>query len=504
MTRGTDVCRFIEEFCFIPEGAKVGQSIELLPFQRKFIRDIYDNKAGTSRAYLSIARKNGKSALIAAIILAHLVGPEAKENSQIISGAQSREQAGVIFDLCEKMVRQNPELYKIVKIVPSKKEMIGIVCNVKYKAISSQSTTAHGLSPILAILDEVGQVRGPKDKFIEAIETAQGAHEKPLLIAVSTQANADSDLFSIWLDDAAFSKDPRIVSHLYAAPKDCDLMDKKAWRAANPALGKFRSGSDVRDFAKQATRMPAKADTFRQFFLNQRDQGLSRFLSASEWDQNNAKPYVEDGQRCFAGLDLSSSRDLTALVLVFPHDKGFDVIPYFWLPEKGLKAKEDADKHPYTLWAEQGVLRTIPGKVIIPAVIAHTVAEVAARYDLQILAYDRWRINDMRRELDNIGAQVSMTPFGQGFKDMAPAIDKLEQLVLEGRLCHGDNPILNMCANGAVTESDPAGNRKLTKDKSYHKIDGLVALAMALGSMSTEETAPSSSPWDDPGYKLAV
>jgi phage terminase large subunit-like protein len=137
-------------------------------------------------------------------------------------------------------------------------------------------------------------------------------------------------------------------------------------------------------------------------------------------------------------------------------------------------------------------------------VIAQAIAEVQEEYDLQLLAYDRWRINDLKRELDNIGAQVPMQPFGQGFRDMAPAVDKLEQLVAERKLCHGGQPVLNMCAAGAVTQSDPAGNRKLNKSKSYSKIDGLVALAMALGSMSSEETAPSSSPWDDPEYKLAV
>jgi len=504
MTRGTDVCDFVEKYCRIPEGSKVGQPMKLLPFQRQFILDVFDNPSGTSRAYLSVARKNGKSALIAAIVLAHLVGPMARQNSQIISGARSRDQASLVFKLAEKMVRLSPELNKIVRIVPSQKVLLGLLCNVEYKAISAEAGTAHGLSPVLAVLDEVGQVRGSHDPFIEAIETAQGAHDDPLLIAISTQAATDGDLFSIWLDDAANAKDPRIVSHLYTAPKDCDLMDRAAWRAANPAVGTFRSLTDIVDFASQAERLPAKANSFRWLYLNQRIEAQSPFLSRAEWEANNAEPTVQDGQVCFAGLDLSASRDLTALVLAFPNDDGFDIVPHFWLPEDGLRDKAKAEKVPWDLWAEQGYLTTIPGPVIVPAVIALAVAEVAERYDLQLLAYDRWRINDFKRELDAIGSAIPMQPFGQGFRDMAPAVDKLEQLVAERKLRHGSNPILNMNAAGAVTQSDPAGNRKLHKAKSYSKIDGLVALAMALGCMSSEEIIQTSSPWDDPEFRLAV
>ncbi len=207
-TRGEKVCQFIERYCLVPEGSGVGQPMKLMNFQRKFILEVYDNPAGTSRAYLSVARKNGKSSLIAAIMLAHLVGPEAQTNSQIISGARSRDQASLVFKLAEKMVRLSNELSKIVRIVPSQKTLLGLICNVEYKAISAESGTAHGLSPILAILDEVGQVRGPYDPFVEAIETSQGAHSSPLLIAISTQSSTDGDLFSNWLDDAANAKDP--------------------------------------------------------------------------------------------------------------------------------------------------------------------------------------------------------------------------------------------------------------------------------------------------------
>ena len=504
MTRGERVCAFIEQFCPVPEGRLVGKPMKLMAFQRKFILDIYDNPKGTSRAYLSVARKNGKSALIAGILLAHIVGPEARQNSQIISGARSRDQAALVFKLAEKMVRLSPMLSKVIKVVPSQKSLVGLPMNVEYKAISAEAGTAHGLSPVLAILDEVGQVRGQQDAFIEAIETAQGAHDDPLLIAISTQAATDGDLFSIWLDDAKNAKDPRIVSHVYTAPEDCEVMDKSAWKAANPALGEFRSMTDMEDFAKQAARLPAKEASFRWLYLNQRIEGTTPFLNRTEWEANSAEPDIADGAICFAGLDLSASRDLTAFVMVFPDGDGYSIVPQFFLPADGIREKAKVEKVPYDLWADQGFLTLIDGPVIVPAVVARHVAEAAERYNMQMLAYDRWRIHDFQRELDMIGAQIPMLPFGQGFKDMAPAVDKLERLVAERKLRHGSNPLLNMCAANAVTERDPAGNRKLTKAKSVGKIDGLVALAMALGVESQEDGAQPPSPWEDPSFTLAA
>ena len=247
--------------------------------------------------------------------------------------------------------------------------------------------------------------------------------------------------------------------------------------------------------------MPAKENSFRWLYLNQRIEASSPFLNRSEWEANNDEPEIEPGDICHAGLDLSASRDLTAFVLVFPKGDGFHVVPHFFLPSDGIRDKAKLDKVPYDTWADQGFLTLIDGPVIIPAVVAQAVADAAETYNIQNLAYDRWRINDFKRELESIGANIPMAPFGQGFKDMAPAIDKLERLVAERKLRHGGHPIMNMCAAGAVAERDPAGNRKLNKAKSSSRIDGMVALAMALGVTSVEEVQ-ASSPWDDPAFTL--
>lgn len=366
LSRGGKVIAFIEKYCKVPEGKLVGQPLRLMQFQKKFIYDIYDNPVRTARAYLSLGRKNGKTALIACILLAHLVGPEAIQNSQIVSGARSRKQAALVFKLAHKMVMLSPELGKLIRPIPSDKMLVGLPMNVEYQAISAEAGTAHGLSPVLAILDEVGQVKGPHDAFVEAIETAQGAYEgQALLIAISTQAATDGDLFSTWLDDAEVSKDPSIVSHVYSAPKDCDVMDRKAWAAANPALGEFRSLEELETFAERAARMPSAENSFRWLYLNQRVEASSPYVSRTMWKANGAVPKPFDKTtEVYIGLDLSEVNDLTAEVAIgIPEEGGpWSVFPTFWLPADGLSERSKKDRVPYDTWEKKGLLEAVPGK----------------------------------------------------------------------------------------------------------------------------------------------
>ena len=485
MTRGDRVIGFCEALLKIPEGSQVGQPFKLLPFQKQFIKEVYDNPKTTSRAYLSIARKNGKSALIAALLLAHLVGPEARQNSQIISGARSRDQASLVFKLAEKMVRLSPRLSEFVRIVPSQKSLIGLNMNVEYRAISAEAGTAHGLSPVLAILDEVGQVRGPQDDFIDAIVTAQGAYEDALLVAISTQAPTDADLFSVWIDDAKKSKDPRIVSHVYEADKKADVMSKRAWKAANPALGKFRSLPDIEQQAKEASRMPSKENTFRNLCLNQRISTVSPFVSRDVWESCGDLPAELESTDLFCGLDLSARTDLTAFVAAGKDPDGkWHIHARFWAPEEGVFERAKVDRVPYDVWAKQGFLTLTPGRTVDYSYVAQDLADYLSGADVTAIAYDRWRMDLMKREFDAIGLDLPLVPFGQGFKDMSPALDVFESELLNGRICHGMNPLLTMCAANAVVTKDAAGNRKLDKHKATGRIDGMVALAMALGVAS--------------------
>lgn len=424
------------------------------------------------------------TALIACLLLTHLVGTEARQNSQIVSGAMSREQASLVFNLACKMINLNPDLQKIIHIIPSGKRLHGLPMNTEYKALAAEGKTAQGLSPVLAILDEVGQVKGAQNDFVDAITTAQGAHENPLLIAISTQASEDSDLLSIWIDDAKASEDPHIVCHVYAAPQDADVLDREGWKAANPALGVFRSLRDIEKLATQASRMPSAENTFRNLNLNQRVSTNNPFISVETWKTCADAPCSLQGLEVYAGLDLSARTDLTAFVLVGRDAQGVaHVQPFFWTPKQGLADRAKRDRAPYDVWARQGYLRTTEGATVDYAFVVKEIAEIIADLDVRAVAFDRWRIDVFKQELDRAGLAIPMVAHGQGFKDMSPAIDALEADLLNGRLRHGAHPVLNMCALNATVVKDPAGNRKLEKQKSTGRIDGIVALSMAMGVM---------------------
>lgn len=497
-SRGERVCAFIEKYCVVPDGELLGRPMHLEPFERRFILACYDNPKVTLSAILSIARKNGKTSLLAALVLAHLVGPEARRNTHIISGAQSREQAAKIYNAASKMVALKKELRSIVRDVPSGKRLIGLPQNVEYRAMSAEGKTAYGESPVLALLDEVGQVRGPTDAFIDAIVTSQGAHKDPLLITISTQAPNDGDLLSIWIDDALSktNKDPHTICHLYTAPSDCALMDKEAWKAANPALGKFRSLKDVEMQAKKALRMPAFESTFRNYVLNQRVEMFSPFISKGVWVLNSQEPdpaAFYEGAPVYGGLDLSGRADLTAFVLVVLKEERWQVKAYFWTPEKGLRERSREARTPYDLWAKQGHIRVVPGASIDYEVVAKDMMDITEGMRVKAIAYDRWRFDLLRKELDEVGAKdLPLVKFGQGFRDMSPALDSLESLLLNEQLAHGGNPVLTMCAANSRVERDAAGNRKLSKFKATGRIDGMVALAEAIGVSNMPEERPAS------------
>jgi len=485
LTRGGRVCAFIETFCVVAEGDLIGRRLKLEPFQRDFIMSVYDNPATTRKGYLSIARKNAKTATIACLLLAHIVGPEAKQNSRIISGAMSREQAAEVYNYASKMLQLSPRLTSMTRIIPSSKKIIGLTRNVEYQAVSADGRTAHGKSPVLAILDEVGQIRGPQSDFVDAITTAQGAYDDAMLFAISTQAPNDNDLFSIWLDDARSSKDPRIVCRVYEADKDADILDRKAWYAANPALGVFRSLKDVEEQADRASRMPSFEPTFRNLVLNQRVEMSSPFISKGVWllNSHGVNDSVFYEFPVYVGIDLSARNDLTAMVMVAYDLERWHVKATFWTPEKGLIERSKRDRAPYDVWEKQGYIRAVPGASINYADVGRDIVDILEGCNVQSVAFDRWRFDLLLKEFNDLGVDLPLKPFGQGFKDMAPAIDTLESLLLNEQIAHGDNPVLTMCMANSRIEQDAAGNRKLNKQKATGRIDGAVALAMAIGVM---------------------
>ena len=496
MTRGEKVIAFIQGFCRVPEGASVGKPLKLAEFQKRFICDIYDNEAGTRRAYLSIARKNGKSGLIAGILLAHICGPEAKQNSQIVSGAMSRDQAALVYTLAEKMIMQSPDLRDRCRTIPSKKTIFGLARNVEYKALSADASTAHGLSPVLAILDEVGQIKGPTSDFIDAITTSQGAHDAPLLVAISTSAPSDADMFSIWCDDAIRSGDAQIVCHVYKADENCELLDREQWRKANPAMGIFRSEDDLKTQLEQAQRLPALEAAARNLLLNQRVAQESLFMAPDVWRRNAGQPDLEvfRSSTVAIGLDLSARNDLTAAVLAARSEDGVvHLLPYVFCPTRGIEERGRRDRVPYEAWVKQGQLVPLGGESMDYRQIVEWLRDRLGDDGIEpgAVCFDRWRIKDFKTVCDELGfAQMAAwKEVGQGFRDFAPRCDAFMSLALEGKLRHGGHPLLNMAAANAVAVVDAAGSTKLDKSKATQRIDPLVAALMATYEVSEGQGA---------------
>lgn len=499
MTRGEKVCAFIERYLLVPEGDLVGKPIKLAPFQRKFICDVYDNPHGTARAYLSIARKNAKTALIAGMVLAHVAGPEARLNSQIISGARSREQAAQVYNYAAKMVRLSPELSKLVREVPSGKKLVGLAKNVEYRAIAADAQTAHGLSPVLAILDEVGQVRGPYDAFVESITTAQGAYDDALLIAISTQAASDGDLFSIWLDDAKTGEDPHTVCHLYTADEDCALDDPTAWAAANPALGLFRSRKQLEREAEKAKRLPTEENTFRWLYLNQRISAESPFVSKSTWQANGRDPRPFGKTPVYGGLDLAQRNDMTALVFV---SEDGDVESHFWLPDANLDERARHERVPFDVWAESGHLHTSPGSAVDYRQVAHEIMRAREEYNLVSIAYDPNMAQALWPVLEDMGLSAEdrealFFKVNQSYSGMSPCIGELQAALLEEKLRHGNHPVLTWHAANAVLIRGRVSDQFLLakpRGADTRRIDGMVALSMAAGrrAMMMQDEAEES------------
>lgn len=490
-TRGERNIAWVEAYCRIPEGKFVGKPVKLTVHQRRWIKRIYDSP--TRLFILSMARKNAKTAMASFLLLLHLCGPEAKPNSQLYSAAQSRDQAAILFSLAAKVVRMSPDLGQVVSVKDTAKQLVCNDLGTVYKALSADASTSYGLSPCFVIHDELGQVKGPRFELYEALETASAAQESPLSIVISTQAPTDSDLLSLLIDDALTGADPANKVELCTANIDLDPFSEEAIRQANPHYDDFMNKSEVLRQAQDAKRLPSREAAYRNLILNQRVEARNPFVARAIWLENGEEPDPIDGQRVYGGLDLSSVSDLTSLELV---TESGDVHSTFWLPEDGLAEKSRADRVPYDQWAAEGYLLTTPGRAIEYEFVAQHLRDVFDRCDVVALAFDRYNMRFLKPWLEKVGFSPEelerFKEFGQGFVSMSPAIRELEAKLLAKKLRHGNHKVLEMCAANAQTVSDPAGNRKFTKQKTTGRIDGMVALAMAVGVMPTESISEKS------------
>lgn len=504
--RAQAVIDFVESLP-ITSGMLAGTNFVLREWQKKIIRGIYgktrDGKRIVRTALITMPRKNGKTGLTAALALAHLCGPEAEQRGQVYSAAADRNQAALIYNEMKAIIEATPELRNRIIVRDFTKHLEDAITGSSFLALSSDAKTKHGFSASCIIYDELAQA--PNRELYDALTTSTGARLEPLTIVISTQSHDPRHIMSELVDDGmqirdGIVEDDTFFPCIYTAPEEADPWDEATWFDCNPALGDFRDLEEMRTYAKQAQRIPAKEATFRLLYLNQRIATEHRFIARADWDAcgiaaGEREQFLESlkGRTCYGAVDLSSTgkNDLTSLVLIFPIDGNFKaVLPFFWACESGLDEAEKRDRAPYREWAKRGWLRTIPGRVMDYGFIAQTLAQLKADYDLKSVAFDPWKIKHLIQACDDIHLDLDMIPHGQSFKDMDPSIQTLEDDALSWRIKHDGNPVLTFCMDNIKVELDSSGNRKFSKRKSNGRIDGAVALAMAEGLVSTVDVQP--------------
>ncbi|MEG0513399.1 MAG: terminase TerL endonuclease subunit [Clostridia bacterium] len=475
------------------KGEFHGKPFVLLPWQEKIIRDVFGtvrddepDKRQYNQVYIEIGKKNGKSELGAALALNMLVNDD-EWKGEVYSCAADRQQATIVFDVAVDMVKQSSALSKCVKIIPSTKRMVYEPRGSIYQVLSSEVMTKHGLNVSACVFDELHAQ--PTRALYDVMTQGSGdARKQPLWFFLTT---AGTDRNSIcWevhqkaLDILEGRKaDPRFYPVVFGLPDNADWQDEKNWYKTNPSLGHTITIDKVRDAYHKALETPTDENMFRQLRLNQWVKQSVRWMPMDKWDENGGivDPIALEGRACYAGLDLSSTSDLTTLVLVFPPDEDYEpyiVLPFFWLPEETLPLRVRRDHVMYDKWEKQGFIKTTEGNVVHYAFIEKFICELGERYNIREIAYDRWNATMMVQTLEN--DNFNMIPFGQGFRDMSPPTKELMRLVLEHKLNHGGHPVLRWNMDNCLVRIDPAGNLKIDKQKSTEKVDGAVALVMAL------------------------
>ena len=481
---------FIENLCHT-KGTWAGKPFLLLDWQEQIIRDLFgilkpNGYRQFNTAYVEIPKKNGKSELAAAIALLLCCG-DGEERAEVYGCAADRQQASIVFEVAADMVRMCPALSKRVKILASQKRIIYAPTNSFYQVLSAEAYSKHGFNIHGVVFDELHTQ--PNRKLFDVMTKGSGdARMQPLYFLITT---AGTDTHSICYETHQKAMDilegrkidPTFYPVIYGAADTEDWTDPKVWKKANPSLGETIGMDKVVAACESARQNPGEENSFRQLRLNQWVKQAVRWMPMEKWD-TCAFPVNEDdleGRVCYGGLDLSSTTDITAFVLVFPptdEDDRYILLPYFWVPEDTLDLRVRRDHVPYDLWERQGYLMTTEGNVIHYGFIEQFIGRLGERFNIRDIAFDRWGAVQMVQNLEGMGFTV--VPFGQGFKDMSPPTKELMKLVLEKRIAHGGHPVLRWMMDNIYIRTDPAGNIKADKEKSTEKIDGAIATIMGL------------------------
>jgi phage terminase large subunit-like protein len=490
--------RFFHENLTHSKGELGGKAFILEPWQQDYIRRLFGTMDGEVRQYrtslLAIPRKNGKSTLCAGIALKLLFDGE--PGAEIYSCAADRDQARLVFEMAKVCVENSPKLRQRLQVY--RNSIVRAETHSTYKALSAEAFTKHGLNAHGVIFDELHCQ--PDRELVDVMATSTGARRQPLIVYLTTAGyDRKSVCWEIWryalaVRDGAI-KDDTFLPAIYAADPEDDWTKESTWRKANPNLGVSVKLEDLRVRCERAQNMPSEENTFRRLHLNQWTEQDTRWLRMDHWAQGD-KPCPVDlaGRECFAGLDMATTFDTTCFCLLFPLDDGtYWVQPHFWIPEENMRERVKRDRVQYDLWAKQGHLRTTPNNVTDYDQVRADINELAKKYNIRQVAIDRWNATQLATQLQGDGLNV--VGFGQGYGSMSAPAKQLEGLVVAGKLLH-HSPVLDWQASNVAIQSDHAGNIKPSKAKSTERIDGIVALTMAIGIHATATAAPPPQSWD--------
>jgi phage terminase large subunit-like protein len=418
LLRAERVINFLE-FLPVTSGFHSGRRLVLREWQKDIIREIYATNGRGKRlvrtALVTLPRKNGKTTISAGLALAHLIGPEAEQRGQVFSAASDREQASIIFREMEAMILTVPEFSSRCSVQTFRKTITDTVTGSIYQALTSDSRKAHGLNVSFCVYDELAQ---SKDRELyDSLTTGTGARKEPLMVVISTQSADPNHIMSELVDYALKIKegtlppDPSFYGCIYAAPDDCDPWDEATWYACNPALNDFRSLEEMQIFAEQAKKIPAKESVFRNLYLNQRVAAAAKWIASEDFQACVGDMPDLSRRECYAGLDLSSTQDLSALSLCFVPQNGepFHTLHYAWCPENAIRERSRADRVPYDVWSRQGHIEATPGAVIDYAYILKRIEAVSQQYALRAILFDRWGSTKIVKDLQ-VWATIEREP----------------------------------------------------------------------------------------------
>ncbi|HEM4257824.1 terminase large subunit [Streptococcus suis] len=485
------------------KGKWAGKRFDLLPWQEQIVRDLFgivkeDGNRQFLTAYIEIPKKNGKSELAAAIAL-YLLYADNEASAEVYGAACDRNQASIVFDVAKQMVQMSRPLEKRSKIMGATKRIVNYSNAGFYQVLSAETGTKHGLNVSGLVFDEIHAQ--PNRHLYDVLTKGSGdAREQPLFFIITT-AGTDRNSICYELHTKALDilngrkKDTSFYPVVYGLSDEDDWNDEANWRRANPSLGHTIGIDRVREAYQQALDNPAEENVFKQLRLNMWTSSSVAWIPEHVYAKGNDPIQYENlkGRSCYAGLDLSSTSDITAFVLVFPprfEEENYIVLPYFWLPEDTLELRCRRDHVLYDVWERQGYIKTTEGNVVHYGFIEKFIEDLSEIYHIKEIAYDRWNATQMVQNLEGMG--LTMVPFGQGYKDMSPPSKELYKLMMEGKIQHGGHPVLKWMGQNVVMRQDPAGNIKPDKEKSVEKIDGIVALIMGLDRCIRHQTDEGS------------